>query len=79
MIEQGLINPLSFAMGATNEQKAMCKSVGTGQCAPICLETLCYRQSIECPHAEKVWTPTAIKREKERRAGKDLILKNSGT
>lgn len=48
-------------------QRAACKSVGTKQCAAICLDHLPTYALGECPHVHEVWSPGAIKRELKRR------------
>ena len=51
----------------TPEQKAACRSVGTKQCAAICLSHSCYIALGECPAAAEVWTPKSIRAERKRR------------
>lgn len=48
-------------------QQAACRSMGTKQCAPICLGTLPSYAPGMCPEAHRVWTDKAIKAEKKRR------------
>ena len=49
----------------TQIQRAACLSMGTKQCAPICLSHLPFHDY--CPEACKVWTKEAIEREEKRR------------
>lgn len=48
-------------------QKAACQSVGTKQCAAICLSHSCLIPLGECPSAHEVWKAGAIRRERVRR------------
>lgn len=52
---------------ATEEQLAACRSVGTSQCAAICLSNFAPYGERGCPEAHRVWTPEAIERERKRR------------
>lgn len=52
---------------ATALQKAACKSMGTGQCAAICLSNLAPYGPRGCPEAHRVWKASAIWKEKQRR------------
>lgn len=52
-------------MIATPIQKAACESMGTKQCAPICLSHL--SSSGVCPEAHRVWPWRTIVAEKKRR------------
>jgi hypothetical protein len=52
---------------ATVEQLVACRSVGTSQCAPICLSSLAPYGPGGCPEAHRVWTAAAIKEERKRR------------
>lgn len=51
----------------TELDKAACKSLGTGQCAAICLSFSSITTSHDCPAAELVWTKTSIAEERQRR------------
>lgn len=52
---------------ATALQKAACASMGTGQCAAICLSNLAPYGPHGCPEAHRVWRAKAIWEEKKRR------------
>jgi hypothetical protein len=52
---------------ATEAQKAACRSIGTKQCAAICLSHLPSFAPGECPEAHRIWTERAIKAERKRR------------
>lgn len=52
---------------ATALQKAACQSMGTGQCAAICLSNLAPYGPAGCPEAHRVWRAKAIWKEKQRR------------
>lgn len=52
---------------ATALQKAACQSMGTGQCAAICLSNLAPYGPSGCPMAYEVWKAKAIWKEKQRR------------
>ena len=54
-------------MSATIAQKAACRSMGTKQCAPICLSHLPTFAAGECPEAHIVWTETMVMLERKRR------------
>jgi hypothetical protein len=54
-------------------QKAACCSMGTKQCAPMCLVHPTVIPLGECPYIPVVWTPKAIIQEYKRR--KDGPLK----
>lgn len=51
----------------TDQQKLACKSVGTKQCAPLCLEQLAFADHSYCPRAYRVWTEAAMQNELRRR------------
>jgi hypothetical protein len=53
-------------MTETNAQKA-CRSIGTKQCAAICLQHLPSFADGECPQVGFVWDDTAIAAERRRR------------
>lgn len=51
-----------------DQQKAACRSMGTGQCAAICLShSSNFTRNGECPEAKQVWTAKAIRKERQRR------------
>lgn len=52
---------------ASPMQRAACRSMGTKQCAFICLSSLPTREPGMCPEAAKVWTDAAIEMERRRR------------
>lgn len=51
----------------TGAQRVACRSVGTKQCAAICLSHSCLIPLGECPEAALVWTDEAIAQERVRR------------
>lgn len=51
----------------TYTMRAACMSVGTKQCAPICLSNLPAYDSGKCPFRKEVWTVEKIKAELTRR------------
>ncbi len=55
------------APAATDIQRAACASMGTKQCAAICLSHLPSYAAGECPEAAHVWTVKAIEKELQRR------------
>ena len=52
---------------ATERQLAACRSMGTSQCAALCLSSLAPYGPGGCPEAGQVWTEAAIAREARRR------------
>jgi hypothetical protein len=52
---------------ATEVQQAACRSIGTKQCAAICLSNLPGYAPGGCPEARRVWSEQAIAAEKKRR------------
>jgi hypothetical protein len=52
---------------ATVEQLVACRSIGTSQCAPICLSSLAPYGPGGCPEAHRIWTAAAIAAERKRR------------
>ena len=53
---------------ATEIQQAACRSVGTKQCAAICLSNLPGYAPGGCPEARRVWSEQAIAAEKKAAA-----------
>lgn len=52
---------------STTAQKSACRSMGTKQCAAICLSNLPTYDYGECPYMGTVWTDSAIGSEAKRR------------
>lgn len=50
-----------------DERRTACISQGTGQCAAICLSHMSIHKLGTCPEIERVWTPEAVARERQRR------------
>lgn len=59
---------------ASADQRAACRSIGTKQCAAICLSHSCHIPLGECPEVARVWTDEAITREHKRRSTDPLML-----
>ncbi len=55
-------------------QQAACASMGTHQCALICLS---YSTNFPCPAASKVWTTQAIDKERKRRPNGPLAAEKA--
>jgi len=58
----------------TNPKKFACQSVGTKQCAAICLSHSSLIALGDCPEVSLVWTPEAIMKERKRRPNGPLKL-----
>ena len=58
---------------ATLAQKAACRSIGTKQCAPLCLSSLPSYAPGMCPLAHRIWTDKAIKAELKRRPKRTIV------
>jgi hypothetical protein len=58
---------MSEPIETTPAQRAACRSIGTKQCAAICLSHSCLIPLGECPEVARVWTDEAMERARKRR------------